>query len=309
MTALALVDLSGLSRTDWLEARRQGLGGSDAPAIAGLDRFRSATTVYFDKLGELAEEDESDAMKWGNRLEQPIADEFEDRNGYIVTKAPALYQSLEHPYMLANPDRLLHTPELIPAGGLEIKTSRLDEDWRDDPPARVIIQVQHYMAVMGWARMYVAVLLHGRNYEQWVIERDDELIGLLVDAEGDFWQRVLDRRPPPTDGHPSTTSTLGQLYRRAREGSTLELPPEAEELLVELTLAKRAEKDAKDDVAALSNAVKALLGEHEVGTLGGELVVSWKAGKARARKHSCPDCTHAPDGPPSRTFLPREVTK
>lgn len=308
MSALELVELDGLSRTQWLEARRQGLGGSDAPAIAGLDRFRSPFAVYLDKIGELEPSEETDAMRWGNRLEQPIADEFQDRNGLLVDKPAHLYQSAAHPFMLANPDRTLYSlPALELVGGLEIKTSRLDEDWRDAPPTRVLIQCQHYMAVMEWRRMYIAVLLHGRNYAQWEIDRDDETIELLTGLEATFWQRVLDRDPPPLDGHRATTDALEELYRHARVDSELELPDHARELLVELKAAKQQEADAGEDVAALENALKALLGEHEIGTLDGLPAISWKAPKASGRKHNCPECAHPSDKAPSRRFTLRKA--
>src|SRR5690606_37257359 len=51
MTVQVLAKTLEMPRDEWLELRRKGIGGSDAAAIVGLDRYRSAFDVYADKLG------------------------------------------------------------------------------------------------------------------------------------------------------------------------------------------------------------------------------------------------------------------
>lgn len=306
MTAVAVVELEGLTRADWLEARRGGIGGSDAPAIAGLDKFRSPFVTYLDKIGEADEREETEAMHWGTAFEDALAQEFATRNGLVVKKPAALYRHELYDWMFANVDREVYTPDGEFFAGLELKTSGVPEEWAENPPERVLIQCHHYLAVMGWERMYVAVLLHtwgGWKYQQWLIERDDELLGLLLEIEAKFWNHVVDRVPPPVDGHPSTTEALNALYALAEGGSVVELDADALGEHAELAKAKQMVKDAQADVDALSNALKARMGAHEVATYEGQTLVTWKQTKARERKHSCPDCTHTPDGPPSRQFL------
>ena len=41
MTAVELAKTLDMPREQWLELRRRGIGGSDAAAIVGLDRYRS----------------------------------------------------------------------------------------------------------------------------------------------------------------------------------------------------------------------------------------------------------------------------
>ena len=45
-----LVDTADLSREDWLDYRRLGIGGSDAAAIMGLSPFATIRDLYFDNL-------------------------------------------------------------------------------------------------------------------------------------------------------------------------------------------------------------------------------------------------------------------
>ena len=44
-------DVRKLSRTQWLELRRQSLGGSDISAALGLNRWRSPMEVWAEKVG------------------------------------------------------------------------------------------------------------------------------------------------------------------------------------------------------------------------------------------------------------------
>lgn len=54
---LVLVDTAELSEEDWLEYRRQGIGGSDAAAILGVSPFATARDLYYDKLKIASYED------------------------------------------------------------------------------------------------------------------------------------------------------------------------------------------------------------------------------------------------------------
>ena len=47
-----LVDTADLSREDWLDYRRLGIGGSDAAAIMGLSPFSTIRDLYFDSFGK-----------------------------------------------------------------------------------------------------------------------------------------------------------------------------------------------------------------------------------------------------------------
>lgn len=53
-----LVDTSHLSREEWLEYRRLGIGGSDVAAILGISPFRTARDLYYDKLNIVTADDE-----------------------------------------------------------------------------------------------------------------------------------------------------------------------------------------------------------------------------------------------------------
>ena len=81
-----LVDTNNLPRNEWLEWRKQGIGGSDVAAILGISPFRTARDLYYDKLGIAVENDESNwvGMEMGNLLEPLVARIFEKKTGLKV---------------------------------------------------------------------------------------------------------------------------------------------------------------------------------------------------------------------------------
>jgi predicted phage-related endonuclease len=48
-----VADTENLPEAEWLEYRRQGIGGSNAAAVLGVSPFMTARDLYYDKLNEL----------------------------------------------------------------------------------------------------------------------------------------------------------------------------------------------------------------------------------------------------------------
>lgn len=278
MTATMIATTDGMDRAEWLDLRRKGIGGSDAAAICGLDRWRSAFEVYLDKTGELPDSDAGEAAEWGNLLEPIVAEEFSRRTGIETRPVGAMLRHPEHHYLLANLDRLAFDPLGDSEGIYEGKTTSayLADEWAEGRvPDRAAIQVHHYLAVTGHPWAYVAALIGGQRLEVRRIERDEDVIANLLQIEEEFWQRVLDRRPPPADGQPKTADLLASLYEVEPESIAV-LPPEVDVLLAERASAKASIKELEQRCAEAENRIKQLLGSAEIGVLDGEVVCTWK---------------------------------
>ncbi|MPV64327.1 lambda-exonuclease family protein [Burkholderia sp. BE17] len=216
--ALKLVKTHDLSRDDWLAVRRTGIGGSDAAAAVGLNPYMSALELWLDKTGRaegLPRPDPADTTSptyWGTLLEPIIAAVYTQQTGNKVRKVNAVLRHASIPWMLANIDReVVGVPDVQI---LECKTAgeygaRL---WREGVPEYVQIQVQHQLAVTGKTAAHVAVLLCGQALEVHRIERDDALIGRLIELEARFWRFVETDTPPPADGSESADRALRHLY-------------------------------------------------------------------------------------------------
>ena len=276
MGAVVLADTRGMAEADWLAERRAGIGSSDAAAIAGLNPWRSPLAVYLDKRGEVPPEPENEAMHFGKVLESVVADEFALRTGFKVRRRNAILQSAEHPIMIANLDREVREPDGT-WSLLEAKTGSAwtAEQWEDDKiPDQYAIQVHHQLVVTGRDHGWIAVLLGGQRFLKQRIDYDPEIAEYLVALEAAFWQRVQDGNPPPPDGSESAEEALSLLYPHANAGE-MDLPYEAEALIEQYRQGQADEKAAKAVKDEAKQRLCALLGEAEVGLLGGRPAVRW----------------------------------
>lgn len=253
-----VVKTDGLSKEEWLEIRRTGIGGSDAGTVLGLNPFQSTYSLYADKIGELPLEDEgTKATEWGTKLEDVIARHFAEKHGTGVERVKRMLRSTDHPFMLADPDRRIQTQEWSDTPGiLEIKTTRSQfaPMWDDKVPPYVYSQLQHYLAVMGYEWGYVAVLIGKDEYRDYFFERDDEFIeNTLIPEEEDFWlNHVEPGNPPDVDGHDSTSEALSEIYDDPKE-KTVEI--EDEDVMSKLKTYDRL-KEAKDEIEEDMDTIK-----------------------------------------------------
>ena len=102
-----LISTLNLSKEDWLRYRKCGITGTDAGAILGVNPYRSAFQVYHDKISDTTENIDNEAMRQGRDLEDYVAQRFTEATGLKVRRANAIYQSEEHPLLLADFDRLI----------------------------------------------------------------------------------------------------------------------------------------------------------------------------------------------------------
>lgn len=259
-----IADTRGLSRDEWLTLRRSGIGGSDAAAVLGLHPYRGRFAVYADKLGAERTEDDTEAMRQGRDLEAYVARRFSETSGLRLRREYGMLRSVAHPCMVADIDRRI----IGESAGLECKTSRdlrLTRYRNGEYPLEYYTQCLHYLAVTGWARWYLAVLVYGTDLLVFTIERDDvrDDVTALIRAEESFWRdHVEARQPPPPDGLESTGAALLGLYPRS-DGLTLDAEPE-DDALMSVLLNMKGERKALDKrISEAENRIKAKLGEAE----------------------------------------------
>lgn len=215
--------LSGVGNMEWLRLRKSGIGGSDAGAICGVNPYSSAMKVFEDKTSEAVEEQDSEAIRIGHDLEDYVAKRFMEATGLKVRKSNFMYRSVEHPFMIADVDRLVVGED----AGLECKTASAynADKWADgDIPLHYAMQCYHYMAVTGKRTWYIAAVILGRKFTYRRIEWDDRLIDRLIEIEGSFWNDyVMPGIIPPPDGSKACDEVIGRYFHTARKESMVKL--------------------------------------------------------------------------------------
>ncbi len=68
MSAKVLVSTENMPYDDWLEHRKQGIGGSDAAVVCGISRYKSPVELWLDKTNQIPAQEAGEAAYWGTQL-------------------------------------------------------------------------------------------------------------------------------------------------------------------------------------------------------------------------------------------------
>lgn len=274
MKGIEQVSTKGMSREDWLAQRRKTIGGSDAAAIVGLSRYSTPYTIFMDKTGRLPDKPDSEAMRLGRDLEDYVARRWTEITGKKVRRCNAMIYNPAYPYSHADVDRMV----VGETAGLECKTtSTLDvkQFHGVEFPEKYYAQCVHYMAVTGAKRWYLAVLVFGRGFFEYTLERDQAEIDALMTAEADFWTAYVENdTPPPPDGSEATAEALQTVYAESRDEERELFGRET--MLDEYMMLKRQKKAIDDRLTDIENTVKEDMQHAERGRCG-TYTVSWKS--------------------------------
>ena len=149
-------------------------------------------------------------------------------------------------------------------------------EWDDAIPDEYQLQIQHYMAVTGYKAAYIAVLIGGNTFRWKLVERDEELISMLIELEADFWHHVEDGTPPAMDGSAASVKFLSERFPDSVPKSQIALPDTAADLIHQYDTACEQLEAITEQKQEAENKLKELLGENEVGTAGDRIIV-WKS--------------------------------
>ena len=104
--SITAINTSRMSLSEWLEHRKTGIGGSDAGAIMGVNKYVTPLDLYNDKLG-LVEKDLTDnqAVYFGNVLEDVVAQNIQDALAKRCARRNQIFRHKQNSWMIANIDR------------------------------------------------------------------------------------------------------------------------------------------------------------------------------------------------------------
>ncbi len=271
-----LTSTEEISTEEWLEYRRLGIGGSDASVVCGINRYKSAIELWMEKMGQWPDQEAGESAYWGQQLESLVRNEFTKRTGIEITLVKQILQSEAYSFMLANLDGICQHPNYGTCV-FEAKTASAykNGEWEDAIPDEYVLQVQHYLAVTGYRGAFIAVLIGGNQFKWKFIERDEELITMLIQLEMKFWGHVQSNVPPSLDGSDASARFLSERFPDSVPQSRLDLPQEAAPLIEQYNLACEEVEKHTEKKQEAENLLKQMLGKNEAGTIK-DTVVTWK---------------------------------
>lgn len=202
-------------RAEWLEARKDGLGASDASSVLGISPWKTNVQLWEEKTGLVVPEDIGDNpfVKYGNDAEPLLRQFFAlDHPEYRVSFTPyKIIKNAELPFITCTPDGELEEIATGRRGGLEIKTTEIQSStgwlrWKGRIPDEYYAQVCQQMLAAEW--QFVELLAQikyttadgedRKEVRHYKIERADvwEDIALIKREAVPFWNCVQQRRRP-----------------------------------------------------------------------------------------------------------------
>ncbi len=261
----------------WRIERNKTIGGSDAAAILGLNPYKSAYALWCEKTGKLTPVDISDkeAVRLGNDLEEYVAKRFTESTGKRVRRENHILRNSEYPFAHASVDRIVVGEN----AGLECKTTSswdVTKQLRDgEIPDNWYCQCVHYMMVTGADRWYLAALAFGSGFYEFTIERNEDEIQALVEAERAFYEKVGKDIAPELDGSESTTEAVKTIFGKSLDGASVDMGAVSDHIDLYLTLEAQI-KELQNLQDGHANCIKDYMGVAEKGTFG-NVTVSWKS--------------------------------
>lgn len=271
-----VVKTNNLTREEWLKYRTGGIGGSDVSIIAGINPFKSVHQLWLEKTGQVEpEQTESEYAHFGTLLEPIVRKEFTERTGIKVRQKHMLLQSEEYPFMYADLDGVINENGELAIFEAKTASQYKMDTWEEEVPAGYLLQVQHYMAVTGAKKTYIAALVGENHFVCHTVERDEVIIAKIIAMEKYFWENhVLGGVEPIPDGSEATTNYFNSKFGNSN-GQTIELPEEALAVCEEYERLSEQLKELETAKSATANQLKNYLKEAEIGTVGDRKIV-WK---------------------------------
>lgn len=268
-----------MNRTEWLQERRMGLGGTDSAAIMGVSKFKTPMEVCLAKWGELPETPQNDLMRYGLLIEPVLRQWYVNETGRTVTVPDGVIRHSKQPFLLASLDGFTDDGRV-----LEIKTASRGDEWgepgSDEIPDAYMCQVQHYMYVTGAPVADVVVSIMGKMPVMYEVEADKELHDMMIQVESDFWHNNV------LAGVLPDYTTVKDIALRFRKSTAGEIKAAQETLMALSELKKLREtiKAMESKEEQLKAAIMATMGEFDtlVG-IDGKPIATWKSSKATSR--------------------------
>lgn len=201
------------NREEWLQARKNTIGGSDASAVVGMNPYKSNVDLWLEKTGQVTPEDISDKpyVKFGTEAEPLMRELFKlDFPEYdVFYEENNLFLNEKYPWGHYSADGWLKDQKgrfgLFENKTTEILRSMQKEKWNQKIPDNYYVQLVHGFLIteaeFTVMKARLKSVIDGLPYIQirhYLIERSEveEDIEFLKSSESNFWTCVQNKKCP-----------------------------------------------------------------------------------------------------------------
>lgn len=181
-------------KNEWLQLRKNGIGGSDLASILGNSPFRNIKDIYMSKIGDV-EQINNEAIEFGNYFEPIIFNIFsyKYKDLYAVLDYKnTMFKNIWNPFLQASLDGVLVNKITKEVGILEIKTAQERKGkWYDNYGNRIVPQYYLDQAIHYFNTTNVSYVIFYTciNYKNPINDRDLEFLTPRVYFKKDLEQQ------------------------------------------------------------------------------------------------------------------------
>jgi len=260
---------------EWLLERwrdEQGrcvFGASDIPALMNASPYKTRGELFADKLNEPVEQAESAIFRRGNLLEKPLLEAASHELGFAFFTPNTIYRDGRLSVSLDGVDNTIQ-PELIVEAKTTTRYSIYDSS---DLPAEWLWQGWAQQAVLQ-CPVWFSVL--DRDLRISVVELPENAAAIdSLCLEAEVFGEWVDTNSAPLDEiNNFSADDIARIFQVAP--TTIDLPNEAGEWVLQLEEARALAKQAAEQEARAKDELARMLLGNEIGFLHGQRVVSWK---------------------------------
>ena len=244
-------------------------GASDIPALMNASPYKTRAELFADKLNEPVEQAESAIFRRGNLLEKPLLEAASEELDMSFFTPDWIYRSNRLSVSLDGVDHW-ESPSVV----IEAKTTtRYSIHDSSDLPAEWLWQ--------GWAQQSVlkcpvwfSVL--DRDLRISIVELPENAAAIdSLRLESEVFGEWVDTNSAPLDEiNNFSADDIARIFQVAP--TTIDLPNEAGEWVLQLEEARALAKQATEQEARAKDELARMLLGNEIGLLHGQRVVSWK---------------------------------
>ena len=270
-------------RTGWLKWRGRTLGASEASSILGCNPWSTPLQLYAKKMGVMADKaSDSEAAKWGHRLQQPILDGWSDETGLPCRTWEIGVVNPQYPWLHATPDAVVGDEIPVVTDSMpdtvQAKATSMERAWENGVPPMVFAQVQQEMLVTNSKTSHVAVLFNGKRFSAFEVPFDEVWCESTLIPKTQAFYDGLEAGVPPKDITADDADALKALWPSSVDVTEpIALPGFLLDNDDNLQQLKAQIKELEGQKRTLENEFKAALEEHSEGVLPNGVRYSWKS--------------------------------
>lgn len=256
------------SKEEWLNLRMNDVTSTEVSALFGLSPYMTEFELWHNKSNkENILINENERMKWGTRLEEPIARGIAEDQGW---EAQEFKKYIRHDKIRAGSSFDFFIKNEEGEGILEIKNVdwlQFQQKWSVDgdtveAPYHIELQAQHQLLITGKKFLYIGALVGGNETILIRREPDSDIQDMIEIKVNNFWQSV-DSGVEPSPDFDKDYEAVIRMNSYAEPGKIINANESIDELVFEYRTLSEFIKDKEKKRKSIKAEILEKIGDAE----------------------------------------------